>query len=127
MKTINEVRLVARLGKDAEMKQFSNGGSICKLVACTELSWKDKATDEWRKEAEWHTIVVKGAKAKDAGKLRKGQLIDVAGRLKTRAFEVNGEKRYTTEVVTWEVKAADDQQPAREAEPNGNRVDDFNF
>ena len=113
-----------RVSKDAELKTFANGGSIVKLVVCTENNYKNK-DGEWQKNAEFHSVVVRGSKATAAAGFRKGDMVDVVGRMVTRSFEANGEKRHVTEVATWEVKMAEDEP---RSEVNGNReADDFNF
>lgn len=120
MKTRNEVFITGRIGRDPESKTFDNGGSITKLNVATENNYKNKSTDEWVKETEWHNVIVKGSKARDAQRLRKGDMVSLTGRLKTRGYETNGQKKWITEIHTYEATLAEAQH---EGEVNGNRVD----
>lgn len=101
MQTVNEVKLRGRLARDAESKVFNNGGTFTKISICTEHHWKDR-NGEWHKDAEFHSVVLRGKHAPEAATLRKNDRIEVVGRLKTRSWESNGRKQYVTEVVTWD-------------------------
>lgn len=121
MKTRNEVFITGRVGREPESKTFDNGGMIVKLNIVTENSYQKKSTDEWVKETEWHNVIVKGSKARDAQRLRKGDMVFLTGRLKTRGYESGGLKKYITEIHTFEATLVDDRQS--EGEPNYNRAD----
>lgn len=124
MKTVNEVHIKGRLGKNAEMKTFTNGGSIVKLTVATDFSYKDKHTNQWVKFPEWHDIIVKGDKVKEVQYYESGDKVDLKGRLKKREYDYNGEKRYAVEVHCFEIELVADE--SAEAEINGNRFDSLN-
>ena len=51
-------------------------------------------------KTEWHRVVIFGRLADIAQKyLHKGSKVYIEGQLRTRSWDQNGEKRYTTEVV----------------------------
>lgn len=127
MKTINEVKILGRLGKDAEVKTFDNGGSITKLTVATENNYKNKTSGEWIKETDWHNVVVKGAKSAEAGRFKKGQLVALTGSVKTRSYDVNGEKRYLTEILTFDVDQVPEETASNTTENNRNTVDNLPF
>lgn len=104
----NEVNLICRLGKDAELRHLPSGAVISKLTACTERVYRDRNGDRV-KQADWHYITVVGANAPSAAAFRKGDLVSLTGRLQTRTFESNGERKTLTEIVTYEVKSAGDE------------------
>lgn len=97
---INRLTIVGRLGADAEMKSFQNGGAVVNFRVATSESWKDK-NGEKKERTEWHTIAV-FAKwlIDDAQKLRKGDMVMIEGKQQTRKWQDNnGNDRYNTECV----------------------------
>jgi len=105
MASINKVILVGNLGQDPEVKYMPSGGAVTNLSIATTDSWKDKATGEKRENTEWHRVVFFNRLAEIAGEyLRKGSQIYVEGSLRTRSWEDNGVKKYSTEIVAREMQ-----------------------
>lgn len=100
MSGINKVILVGNVGQDPEIKVFDNGGMIGKFSIATSESWKDKAGD-WQEKTQWHNIVVKPEHLvkKAKARIQKGTLVYIEGRIETREYDKDGEKRYITEIV----------------------------
>ncbi len=102
-KSLNQVTLVGRLGKDAETRFTPGGVSVTSFSVATERSWKDQKSGEWVSETDWHNVVL-WKKEKLAGYLSKGTTVCVTGRLQTRNYEdKGGGKRYVTEVIAEDV------------------------
>ena len=97
MPSLNEVKLMGHLGQDAETKFTAGGISVTNFSLATTRSWK--VGEEWKEETDWHRIVAWRLHEKLLNVLNKGNLVMVCGRLQTRQYEQNGEKRYITEVV----------------------------
>jgi len=99
--SLNEVQLIGNLGRDPEIKTFSNGNSIANLRIATTDSWKDKESGDRKERTEWHSVVIGGPLVKVAEKyLKKGTRIFVRGKLTTRKWkDSEGADRYTTEVT----------------------------
>lgn len=98
MRNTNQVTLVGNIGRDPEMKYAQNGSAVCTFSMATTERWKQG--DEWKEKTEWHNIVVYGKTAEAVGQVaEKGNKCIVIGKIQTRSYEVNGEKRYTTEIV----------------------------
>ena len=98
---VNKVFLLGRLGQDPEVKTFNDGGQITNVSLATDEQWKDK-NGEQQKRTEWHRIVFRGPLAGVAEKyLRKGDQCHVEGKLQTRSWEKDGQKRYATEIVAF--------------------------
>jgi single-strand DNA-binding protein len=97
LRTLNEVRLLGHLGKDAETRYTGGGTPVTNFSLATER--RVKQGDEWKSETDWHNVVLwKGENV--AGFLTKGKAVLVCGRLQTRSWEDrDGNKRYSTEVV----------------------------
>ena len=99
--TLNKVLLVGRLGKDPEIRFSGEGNAIANFSIATNETWKNKEGNQEEK-TDWHNIVVFGASAEKYIQpyVKKGTLVSVEGKLKTRDWEdKDGNKRYTTEVV----------------------------
>jgi single-strand DNA-binding protein len=91
--------LVGRLGRDPETRYVSTGQAVSQFSLATDETYKDK-NGERQKRTEWHRIVVWGKLAEIAQQyLKKGSLIYVEGRIQTREWEKDGQKRNTTEIV----------------------------
>ena len=97
---INKVILVGTLGRDPEVKYMPSGDAMANVSLATSESWKDKNTGEKKEVTEWHKVVFFKRLAEIAGEyLRKGQQVYIEGSLKTRSWEKDGKKQYTTEIV----------------------------
>ena len=98
MGSVNKVILVGNLGRDAELRYTSSGVAVATLGLATTRTWKDK-NGERKDETEWHRVVLWDRLAQSLSEyLVKGKQIYVEGRLQTRQWEKDGQKRYTTEI-----------------------------
>lgn len=100
---LNRVMLLGNLGADPDLRFTGGGEAILKLRLATSESYMDR--DKRRQErTEWHSVVVWGKRAEALAKiLAKGSRIFIEGTLRTSSFEVDGQKRYRTEVIAREV------------------------
>ncbi|MEI6766722.1 MAG: single-stranded DNA-binding protein [Bacteroidota bacterium] len=98
MAGVNKVILVGHLGKDPEVRTLEAGTKVATFSLATTESFKGK--DGQRiDQTEWHSIVLWRGLAEVAEKyLKKGQLVYIEGKLKTRSWEKDGVKKYTTEI-----------------------------
>lgn len=97
--SMNKVILIGRLGGDPELKYTPNGTAQAKLNLATSERWKDNDGNN-KEKTEWHRIITWRRQAEFAGEwLKKGQLVCVEGKLQTRSWEQDGEKKYMTEIV----------------------------
>lgn len=100
MSGVNKVILVGRLGKDPEVRHLENGATVANFSMATSETYKDRTTGERKETTEWHNVVLWRGLAEVAEKyVKKGDMIYVEGKLKTRSWEKDGVTRYTTEVV----------------------------
>lgn len=96
---VNKVILLGRLGQDPEQKYLPNGGEVSNFSVATSEKWTDK-NGQKQESTEWHRIVAYGKTAELCNKfLAKGRQVYLEGRLQTRSWEKDGEKRYATEIV----------------------------
>ena len=97
--SVNKVILVGRLGKDPETRYMTNGEAVTNVTLATSENWKDKSGEKQEK-TEWHNIVVWNKLAEFAEKwLKKGKTVYVEGRIQTRSYGDEGNKKYITEIV----------------------------
>jgi single-strand DNA-binding protein len=100
MSGVNKVILIGRLGKDPEVRNLDNGAVVANFSIATSESYKDRTTGEKKEITEWHNIVLWRGLAEIAQKyLRKGDMVYIEGKLRTRSWEKDGVTRYTTEIV----------------------------
>jgi len=97
--SMNKVILIGRLGGDPELKYTANGTAQALINLATSERWKD-ADGNQKEKTEWHRVIAWRRQAEFAGEwLKKGRLVCIEGKLATRSWEKDGQKRYMTEVV----------------------------
>ena len=103
--SVNKVILVGRLGKDPEVRYTQGGKAVANFSIATDESYKD-AQGEKQKKTEWHNIVVWGnsVEAFVQKYLHKGDMVYIEGKLQTRSWEKDGQKKYTTEINVTDIK-----------------------
>lgn len=105
---VNKVILVGNLGNDPETRHLPSGGAVTNVTIATSESWKDKQTGQPQERTEWHRVVFFNRLGEIAGEyLKKGAKVYVEGSLRTRQWEKDGVKRYTTEIVASEMQMLD--------------------
>ncbi len=139
MSGVNKVILVGRLGKDPEVRHLENGATVANFSMATSETYKDRQTGERREQTEWHNVVLWRGLADVAEKyVKKGDMIYVEGKLRTRSWEKDGVTRYTTEVVGDNMTmlggrgdssagGSDYQPPAAQDAPVDSATDDLPF
>jgi len=97
--SVNKVILVGRLGKDPDTRVTGSGIAVANFPLATAFTTRKSGQEV--KETEWHRIVAYERQAELCRDyLRKGALIYLEGRLKTRQWEDReGNKQKTTEVI----------------------------
>ena len=97
-RSLNRAQLIGNLGNDPDFRTTPNGASVCNLSLAT-ASRKMVRQNEWEDETDWHRIVCWNKLADIAQQyLKKGSLVFVEGKIKTRSYEKDGIKRYMTEI-----------------------------
>ena len=100
MSGVNKVILVGRLGKDPEIRHLESGVAVASFSVATSETYKDRNSGEKKEITEWHNVVLWRGLAEVAEKyLKKGDMVYIEGKLRTRSWEKDGVTRYTTEVV----------------------------
>ena len=100
MSGVNKAILVGRLGKDPEVRHLESGVAVASFSIATSEIFRDRVTGEKREQTEWHNIVLWRGLAEVAEKyLKKGDMVYIEGKLRTRSWEKDSVTRYTTEIV----------------------------
>lgn len=91
---MNIVALTGRLTADPTIKYTQSGKAVCAFDIAVDDGFGEN------KQTYFHRIVVWGKPAESCGNnLTKGSKVNVKGKLTSRSYESNGQKRYVTEVV----------------------------
>lgn len=100
MQGLNKVMLIGHLGKDPEYISLENGKTLAKCSLATSEFYRNEA-GELQTQTEWHSLILWQGLADYAHKyLKKGNLVYVEGKIKTRTFEDKDKtKRYVTEII----------------------------
>lgn len=99
MSGVNKVVLVGHVGADPEIRKIQGDVSVTSFALATSETIKKNGVKV--EQTDWHQIIMWRTLADVAVKLlKKGKLIFVEGKMKTRRYEdKDGILRYTTEVV----------------------------
>lgn len=114
--SLNKVLLIGNVGRDPEVRYLEGGaGSQPVKVATIRLATSDRFYDrslqETRELTEWHSVVAwRGVADQVERAVRKGYLVLVEGKLRTRSWtDRSGVKRYATEVQADLVQVLDNK------------------
>lgn len=102
----NKIYLLGNLGKDPEVKYFDENNLVVNFPLATNETYVDKSGNRVT-QTEWHNIkITRPGIGKVAEQyLKKGDMIFIEGKLKTRSYDdQNGTKRYITEVIVETLK-----------------------
>lgn len=96
---LNKAMIIGHAGKDPTTAALPSGLVVTEFSLATTESWKDKQTGEQKEATEWHSIKMFGKIAEIAADyVRKGTLVYIEGKIKTRQWERDGVRHYKTEI-----------------------------
>lgn len=105
---VNKVILVGNLGNDPETRYLPDGNAVTNVSVATSQVWRDRESGQQNERTEWHRVVFFRRLAEIAGEyLKKGSKVYIEGSLRTRQWERDGQKHYTTEIVANEMQMLD--------------------
>ena len=132
-RSVNKVILIGNLGRDPELRYTSGGTPVANFSVATTERWRNQE-GEMQEHTEWHNIVAWRRLAEVAGEyLKKGSRIYLEGKIRTRTWEQEGQKRYRTEIMLDNMLMLDARgepgQPAGDSgfEPDQISDDDIPF
>jgi single-strand DNA-binding protein len=100
MRGLNKVTLIGNLGNDPSIQTLEGNIKVAKFSLATTETFKD-VNGQNHTTTDWHNIVLWRGLADLANNyLRKGSLVYIEGKLKTRSYDdKEGQKKYVTEIV----------------------------
>ena len=108
---VNKVILVGNVGGDPETKAMPSGSMVANITVATSESWKDKQSGQAQERTEWHRVVFFNRLAEIVNEyVKKGSKVYIEGALRTRSWEQDGVKRYSTEIVASEMQMLDSRE-----------------
>src|SRR5580658_10524462 len=106
-RSLNQVTLMGNLTRDPELRQTPNGQNVTSFSLALNRSYKD-ASGEWQEATDYIDIVCWGPLAERVAQyLTKGRRALVQGRLQSRSWEREGQKRSKVEVLANDVTFLD--------------------
>jgi|TARA_R100001460_G_scaffold25211_3_gene50721 single-strand DNA-binding protein len=97
---INKVILLGRVGSDPEVKISTREEKFAGFSLATSERFKNKS-GEWQEKTQWHRVVCWDpniAKTIETY-VKKGTTLYIEGQIETRQYDLNGETKYTTEII----------------------------
>ena len=82
----NRITLIGFLGQHAETHSTPDGTVYTRFSLATNVSWKEKESNEYKTRTEWHRVISWNKLAESAGTLQKGAYIEVEGELRYREY-----------------------------------------
>lgn len=102
-RSFNQVILMGNLTRDPELRQTPNGQNVCSFSLALNRSYKG-ADGNWQDATDYIDVVAWGPLGERVAQyLSKGRPCLVNGRLQSRAWEQEGQKRSKVEVVAQDV------------------------
>ncbi|MBP7807091.1 single-stranded DNA-binding protein [Candidatus Saccharibacteria bacterium] len=102
-RSFNQVILMGNLTRDPEVRQTPNGQSVCNFSLALNRSFKG-ADGNWQEATDYIDVVAWGPLGERVAQyLSKGRPCLVNGRLQSRSWEQDGQKRNKVEVNAQDV------------------------
>lgn len=106
-RSLNQVTLMGNLTRDPELRQTPSGQTVTNFSLALNRAYKDKS-DEWQEVTDYVDIVCWGPLAERVAQyMSKGRRCLVQGRLQSRSWEQEGQKRSKVEVLANDVTFLD--------------------
>lgn len=101
--SVNKVILLGRVGKPVEVRD-TDKGKVATFTLATSEYYKDRDGNK-KENTEWHNIVAWKAVADIAEKfVQKGSQVFLEGKIRTRSWDKDGEKRFVTEILAEKIE-----------------------
>jgi len=102
-RSFNQVTLMGNLTRDPELRQIPSGQSVCSFSLALNRSYKG-SDGNWQEATDYVDIVAWGPLGERVAQyVTKGRPVLVSGRLQSRQWEQDGQKRNKLEVVANDV------------------------
>lgn len=100
---MRRTEMLGRLGRDPELRSLPSGEAVVNFSLADSEKWRDKATGDTKERTEWVRWVGFGRQAEIIAQYAKrGDQLWCAGKQRTREWEKDGVKHYSTEIRLFE-------------------------
>lgn len=114
MNDLNKVLVTGVVVQDVELRYLPDGTKTANIRVAIHRRYKNKA-QEIKEETEFVTVIVWKVLAENCAKyLKKGSRVFVEGRLQTREYEKDGQKRIAVEIKADAVEFLDKPEKKEE-------------
>lgn len=118
-RSLNQVTLMGNLTRDPELRNTPSGQSVCSFSLALNRSYKDQS-GEWQEATDYIDVVAWGPLGERVAQyLHKGRRCLVQGRLQSRSWEQEGQKRSKVEVLASDVTFLDSREGGEESGQGG--------
>jgi single-strand DNA-binding protein len=102
-RSFNQVTLMGNLTRDPDLRQIPSGQSVCSFSLALNRSYKG-SDGNWQEATDYVDVVAWGPLGERVAQyVTKGRPVLVSGRLQSRQWEQDGQKRNKLEVVANDV------------------------
>ncbi len=102
-RSFNQVTLMGNLTRDPDLRQIPNGQNVCSFSLALNRSYKG-SDGNWQEATDYVDVVAWGPLGERVAQyVTKGRPVLVTGRLQSRQWEQDGQKRSKLEVVALDV------------------------
>lgn len=123
-RSLNQVTLMGNLTRDPELRQTPGGQSVCSFSLALNRAYKDQG-GQWQEATDYIDVVAWGPLAERVSQyLSKGRRCLVQGRLQSRSWEQDGQKRSKVEVLANDVTFLDGRGEGGEGGNGGGYSND---
>jgi single-strand DNA-binding protein len=103
-RSFNQVILMGNLTRDPELKAIPSGQSVVSFSLALNRSYKDQQSGEWKEATDYVDVTAWGPLAERIAQYcQKGKQVLVNGRIQSRSWEQDGQKRTKVEVLAQDV------------------------
>lgn len=118
-RSLNQVTIMGNLTRDPELRQTPGGHNVCGFSLALNRSYKDQS-GEWQEATDYIDVVAWGPLGERVSQyLHKGSRTLVQGRLQSRSWEQEGQKRSKVEVLASDVTFLDSRSDGEGGEGGG--------
>ena len=129
MSSVNKVILIGNVGSDPDVRYLDRGVAIANFnLATTERGYTMQNGTQVPDKTDWHAIVLWRNLAEWAERnIRRGMKLYVEGKLQTRTWEKDGQRRSKTEVIAENIQILYRPQEFQQPRDEANAEEDGGF
>jgi single-strand DNA-binding protein len=105
MSDVNRIFLTGRLVADPDIRYTPTGNEVAQFRIAVNRNFKLKDSEQWQEDTFFVTIIAWNRLAEKVEKtFKKGNVVFAEGSLRIRDYEVDGVKKWVTEIIARSLK-----------------------